>query len=73
MAQLSSQSWNPVKLKEYPTAIIPLPTQGRNPKTGQPLNIGAYTQPKFSADSKLKDACNGKKPTARKTAVKKKK
>ena len=33
---------------------------GRNPKTGQPLQIQAYVQPKFSAGEKLKSACNGK-------------
>ena len=31
---------------------------GRNPKTGEPLNIEAYVQPKFSAGEKLKAACN---------------
>ena len=34
--------------------------QGRNPKTGEPMNIGAYVQPKFSVGQGLKDACNGK-------------
>lgn len=32
--------------------------QGRNPRTGQPLKIPAYVQPKFSAGEKLKMACN---------------
>lgn len=32
--------------------------EGRNPKTGAPIKIGAYTQPKFSAGEKLKSACN---------------
>jgi DNA-binding protein HU-beta len=32
--------------------------EGRNPKTGQPLTIPAYTQPKFKSGKKLKDACN---------------
>jgi len=31
---------------------------GRNPKTGEPLTIGAYVQPKFSGGEKLKSACN---------------
>ena len=31
---------------------------GRNPKTGAPIKIDAYTQPKFSAGAKLKSACN---------------
>jgi len=34
---------------------------GRNPKTGQPLRIEAYVQPKFSAGQSLKDSCNSKK------------
>lgn len=33
---------------------------GRNPKTGEPLSIAAYVQPKFSVGKKLKDACNKK-------------
>jgi DNA-binding protein HU-beta len=35
--------------------------EGRNPKTGAPLKIAAYNQPKFKAGQKLKDACNKKK------------
>ena len=31
---------------------------GRNPRTGEPMQIKAYTQPKFKAGQKLKDACN---------------
>jgi len=31
---------------------------GRNPRTGEPLNIAAYNQPKFKVGQKLKDACN---------------
>ena len=34
---------------------------GRNPKTGEAMQIPAYTQPKFSAGSGLKAACNTKK------------
>ena len=34
--------------------------QGRNPQTGEVLNIAAYVQPKFSAGKELKDACNGR-------------
>ena len=31
---------------------------GRNPRTGETLQIKAYTQPKFKVGKKLKDACN---------------
>ena len=31
---------------------------GRNPKTGEPLKIAAYNQPKFKAGQKLKDSVN---------------
>jgi DNA-binding protein HU-beta len=31
---------------------------GRNPQTGAVINIPAYSQPKFKAGQKLKDACN---------------
>ncbi len=40
--------------------------QGRNPRTGQPLKIEAYVQPKFSAGEKLKSACNGQKASGAK-------
>ena len=33
---------------------------GRNPRTGEPLQIAAYNQPKFRAGQKLKDAVNPK-------------
>jgi len=33
---------------------------GRNPRTGESLNIAAYNQPKFKIGSKLKDAVNAK-------------
>lgn len=33
---------------------------GRNPKTGEALNIAAAKTPKFSAGAKLKAAVNGK-------------
>lgn len=33
---------------------------GRNPKTGEPLQIAASKVPKFTAGSKLKAAINGK-------------
>lgn len=33
---------------------------GRNPKTGNPIQIDAYVQPKFSSGKNLKDACNKK-------------
>ncbi len=31
---------------------------GRNPRTGEPMDIGASVQPKFKAGKALKDACN---------------
>ncbi|MGC0371456.1 MAG: hypothetical protein DGJ47_000145 [Rickettsiaceae bacterium] len=31
---------------------------GRNPRTGEPIQIPAYKQPKFKVGQKLKDACN---------------
>lgn len=31
---------------------------GRNPKTGEPMNIDAYNQPIFRAGKKMKGACN---------------
>lgn len=31
---------------------------GRNPRTGEALQIKAYNQPKFKVGQKLKDACN---------------
>lgn len=43
---------------------------GRNPKTGAPLNIEAYVQPKFSAGEKLKSACNKDKASAAKAKKK---
>lgn len=33
---------------------------GRNPRTGESLNIAAYNQPKFKVGQKLKDAVNKK-------------
>jgi len=33
---------------------------GRNPKTGEAIQIKAYNQPKFKVGQKLKDAVNGK-------------
>jgi DNA-binding protein HU-beta len=33
---------------------------GRNPRTGATLKIGAYNQPKFKVGQKLKDAVNSK-------------
>lgn len=32
---------------------------GRNPRTGEPMDIKASVQPKFKAGKGLKDACNG--------------
>lgn len=31
---------------------------GRNPRTGEELQIAAYNQPRFKVGQKLKDACN---------------
>ena len=31
---------------------------GRNPRTGEAIQIAAYKQPKFKVGQKLKDACN---------------
>ena len=31
---------------------------GRNPRTGEQIQIKAYNQPKFKVGQKLKDACN---------------
>ena len=31
---------------------------GRNPRTGEALQLKAYNQPKFKVGQKLKDACN---------------
>ena len=31
---------------------------GRNPRTGETIQIKAYKQPKFKVGQKLKDACN---------------
>ena len=31
---------------------------GRNPRSGEAIQIKAYTQPKFKAGQKLKNACN---------------
>lgn len=33
-------------------------SQGRNPRTGAPINIPASNQPKFKAGKQLKDAVN---------------
>jgi DNA-binding protein HU-beta len=32
--------------------------EGRNPKTGEKMNISAYNKPSFRAGKKLKEACN---------------
>jgi len=32
---------------------------GRNPRTGEPMQIKATAQPKFRAGKNLKDSCNG--------------
>ncbi len=33
--------------------------QGRNPRTGEPIKIAAFRQPKFKPGKRLKDAVNG--------------
>jgi len=38
---------------------------GRNPRTGEALEIAAYNQPKFKVGQKLKDAVN---PCAKESA-----
>ena len=40
-------------------SVRKVPTRtGRNPKTGDAIQIKAYNQPKFKPGQKLKDACN---------------
>lgn len=34
-------------------------SEGRNPRTGEPISIAASRQPKFKAGKALKDAVNG--------------
>jgi DNA-binding protein HU-beta len=34
-------------------------TTGRNPRTGEPMQIKSSAQPKFKAGKNLKDSCNG--------------
>jgi DNA-binding protein HU-beta len=34
------------------------PRSGRNPRSGEVIQINAYNQPKFKTGKKLKDACN---------------
>lgn len=34
------------------------PRSGRNPRTGEPIKIAGYNQPKFKVGQKLKDCCN---------------
>lgn len=36
-------------------------TEGRNPRTGEPIKIPASKQPKFRPGKELKDAVNGRK------------
>lgn len=43
---------------------------GKNPRTGETINITAYVQPKFSAGEKLKSACNSHK-ISKPTSIKK--
>ncbi len=42
---------------KFNTNNIP-PRDGKNPRTGAPIKIKGYIQPKFSAGKRLKDACN---------------
>ena len=41
----------------FSVADIPA-REGRNPRTGEPLQVRAHKQPKFKSGQKLKDACN---------------
>ena len=34
--------------------------KGRNPRTGEPIHIEGYMQPRFSAGQVLRDSCNKK-------------
>jgi DNA-binding protein HU-beta len=53
----SGESVNLVGFGAY--AVVKRPSrQGRNPKTGAPMTINAYSQPTFKAGKGLKDACN---------------
>lgn len=36
------------------------PRKGHNPRTGEPIDVKGYIQPKFKAGQKLKDSCNAK-------------
>ncbi len=35
---------------------------GRNPRTGEPMDLAPSVQPKFRVGRNLKDACNGRAP-----------
>ena len=36
---------------------------GRNPRTGEPMDLAPSVQPKFRVGRNLKDACNGRAPS----------
>lgn len=44
-------------------------TEGRNPRTGEPIKIPASVQPKFKAGKALKDAVNASLKSKKKNAA----
>lgn len=54
------QSGDDVRLVGFGTFSVAqrAATTGRNPRTGEPINIPASKQPKFKAGKELKDAVN---------------
>ena len=56
----SLQSGNEVRLVGFGTFTVTkrAASQGRNPRTGEPIQIAASMQPKFKAGKGLKDAVN---------------
>ncbi|HIC81147.1 HU family DNA-binding protein [Pelagibius sp.] len=56
----SLKSGNEVRLVGFGTFTVTkrAASQGRNPRTGEPIQIAASMQPKFKAGKGLKDAVN---------------
>ncbi|MGQ0527619.1 MAG: HU family DNA-binding protein [Alphaproteobacteria bacterium] len=56
----SLKQGNDVRLVGFGTFTVSAraATTGRNPRTGEPINIAASKQPKFKAGKELKDAIN---------------
>ncbi len=54
------RSGDEVRLVGFGTFVVTKrkASTGRNPRTGEPMEISASTQPKFKAGKLLKDACN---------------